>query len=92
MTVGASETSPMTHGSSERAVLTQAWLLQSSHQPELEFSALHLYVFFFSFFFFKKWPIVLQLLVEKKKLESLTRLKLPLYYESLGDFQLGIIM
>ena len=54
MTVGASETSPMTHGSSERAVLTQAWLLQSSHQPELEFSALHssLYVFFFSFFFF----------------------------------------
>ena len=37
-------------------------------------------------------PIVLQLLVEKNKFESLTWLKLPLYYESLGDFQLGIIM
>ena len=31
-------------------------------------------------------------LVERKKLESLTRLKLPLYYKSLGDFQLRIIM
>ena len=87
MTVGASETSPMTHGSSERAVLTRAWLLQSSHQPELEFSALHLYVFFF-----KKLAYRFATTSREKKIESLTWLKLPLYYESLGDFQVGIIM